>query len=205
MVLDILRWPHPILAKVAEPVTDFSQDLSALADEMFKAMDEAKGIGLAAPQVGKSIRMFIIHIPFSEEDIDETNHTDSEISSSQEDDKKEVTLVEEWWHNQDFVFINPQIISSSGKVVYNEGCLSLPGINEDVTRYENIKVKFFSLDGIEHTIEANDLFSVCIQHELDHLDGKVFIQRLSRLKFSLLKKRIIKEAEKSNNQKDNSI
>ncbi len=202
MTLDILRWPHPILSKVAEPVTDFSKDLSDLAEEMFVTMNEANGIGLAAPQIGKSIRMFVIHIPFTEEDTDETNHVDTEVTSSQEEDKKDITLVEEWWHNQDFVFVNPQIISSSGKVVYNEGCLSLPEINEDITRYQKIKVKYFSLDGVEHTIEANDLFSVCIQHELDHLDGKVFIQRLSRLKFSLLKKRIlkeIKEAEKKDN------
>ncbi len=176
-LLPILKYPDPILALNAEPVLKFNQELETLVQNMLFTMYNAPGIGLAAPQVGKSIRLFVLDVDYDRETI--TNSAG----------KEEVRLS----NFNPMVFINPVITGKSGTTVYEEGCLSLPGIYEEVKRFESIHVKFQDLKGNFHEIEADDLFSICLQHENDHLDGVVFIERLSNLKKNFYKKKIMKE------------
>ncbi len=196
-MLTVLKWPHPTLSAVAKDVTEITPDLVSFIDDMFETMDKSNGIGLAAPQVDRSERFFTVHIPFvSPEDMEEPLDDEIEVDEYEEE--------EQWWHNKDFVFINPVITKTKGKTKSREGCLSLPGVTEEISRHKEITCKFLDINGEEQEIEADGLFSICIQHELDHLDGRVFIQRLSRLKFQLMKKRIVKdrEAEKANEPED---
>lgn len=175
-LLPILTYPHPVLTTVAKPVENFGPELKVLVQNMLYTMYEAPGIGLAAPQVGESIRLFVLDVDFDRETI--TNSAGEE----------EVRLS----NFQPMVFINPEITSDSEKILYEEGCLSVPGVYEEVKRFESIKVKYQDLDGNFHEITADELFAICIQHENDHLDGIVFIERLSNLKKTFYKKKFRK-------------
>ena len=173
-MLDIVIYPDPVLTKVADEVTEFNDELKVLCKNMLFTMYHAPGIGLAAPQVGLSKRLFVVDVDYSREEIEE--------------DSDEYSLSE--FNPQ--VFINPIIKDKKGEIKYQEGCLSLPGIFEDVKRFEEIVVEYQDTSGNKHEIIANDLLSICIQHENDHLDGVVFIERLSSLKKSFFKKKLIK-------------
>ncbi len=175
--LPISVYPEPVLSKVAEPVTDFTKDLEKLVEDMLFTMYHAPGIGLAAPQVGKSIRLFVLDVDYDREVI--TNSSG----------KEEVRLSE----FKPMVFINPVITGMSGSTTYEEGCLSVPGVYEEVKRHKAVHVKFQDLKGNFHELEADDMLSICIQHENDHLDGVVFIERLSNLKKNFYKKKMAKE------------
>lgn len=179
-LLNIHTYPDPVLTTVATDVTEFGSDLKTLCKNMLYTMYNAPGIGLAAPQIGLSKRIFVIDTDYNREETSE--------------DSGEYTL-------SDFnprIFINPKIINKEGEITYQEGCLSLPGIFEDVKRFESIEVEFQNTDGETHTITANELLSICIQHENDHLDGIVFIERLSNLKKSFFKKKLIKAKKQKN-------
>lgn len=176
-LLPILKYPDPILSLMAAPVTEFNQELETLVQNMLFTMYNAPGIGLAAPQVGQSIRLFVLDVDYDREVI--TNAAG----------KEEVRFS----NFSPLVLINPVITGKSGTIVYEEGCLSLPGIYEEVKRFESIHVKFQDIKGNFHELEADDLFSICLQHENDHLDGVVFIERLSNLKKNFYKKKIMKE------------
>jgi len=178
--LPILKYPDPILAQNALPVTVFDQKLKDLVKNMLFTMYHAPGIGLAAPQVGESLRLFVIDVDYDRETIQNSSGVD-EIRLS---------------GFSPMIFINPVIEGTSGSTIYEEGCLSVPGVYEEVKRFESIKVKYQDLDGKEQTIEAQDLLSICIQHENDHLNGVVFIERLSNLKKNFYKKKILKEKAK---------
>ncbi|HLT23116.1 MAG TPA: peptide deformylase [Bacteriovoracaceae bacterium] len=175
--LPIITYPDPVLTAVAQPVTEFGEPLKKLVEDMLFTMYHAPGIGLAAPQIGKSIRLFVIDINYEKETV--TN--------------AEGKAVTKFTDTQPMVFVNPIITGKSGTTTYEEGCLSVPGVYEEVKRFETINVKYQDLDGNEHTIDADDLLSICIQHENDHLDGIVFIERLSNLKKNFYKKKMIKE------------
>lgn len=175
--LPILTYPDPILSQKARPVTEFNQELRDLVKNMLFTMYHAPGIGLAAPQIGQSIRLFVMDVEYDRETV-----TNAE-------GKEEVRLS----GFSPMVFINPVITGTSGTTTYEEGCLSVPGVYEEVKRYESIKVKYQDLDGKEWEIEADDLLSICIQHENDHLDGIVFIERLSNLKKNFYRKKMVKE------------
>lgn len=179
-LLQILTYPAPILKKVAEPVTEFNDELKTLCKNMLYTMYEAPGIGLAAPQVGKGIRLFVMDIDFDREEI------------TKADDSIEYKLS----NFNPMVFINPVIKNEEGEVLYEEGCLSVPGIYEDVKRFETITVEYQDLDGSNRSIEADELLSICIQHENDHLEGIVFLERLSMLKQNILKKKFLKQKKK---------
>lgn len=173
-LLKIITYPDPVLTTKASEVTEFNQELKELCKNMLYTMYEAPGIGLAAPQIGLSKRIFVIDVDYSREETEE--------------DSGEYSL-------GDFnprVFINPKIVETQEQTTYQEGCLSLPGIFEDVKRFKKIKVEYQNTDGETHTIEADELLSICIQHENDHLDGIVFIDRLSSLKKNFFKKKLIK-------------
>lgn len=178
--LPISTYPAPVLKKVAAPVTEFNEELRALIKDMFFTMYHAPGIGLAAPQVGRSIRLFVLDIWF---------------------EREKVTLPDgssefRFFDFQPMVFINPIFKSKSGEIIHEEGCLSVPGVYEDVKRAEFVTVDYQDMFGVHHTLEADELLSVCLQHEKDHLEGIVFIERLSFLKKQLIEKKFLKKQKK---------
>lgn len=175
--LPILTYPDPVLSKVAEPVTAFDKNLEKLVEDMLFTMYHAPGIGLAAPQIGKSIRLFVLDVDYDREVV--TNSAG----------KEEVRMS----GFNPMVFINPVITGTSGTTTYEEGCLSVPGVYEEVKRHQSIHVKFLNLKGEPQEMECDDMLSICIQHENDHLDGVVFIERLSNLKKNFYKKKMAKE------------
>jgi peptide deformylase len=159
---EVVKWPEPVLAKRGEDVTVFDVKLKTLVEEMFESMYAAQGIGLAAPQINISQRITVIDCGFKKNP----------------DDK--------------VVLINPEIIDRKGKVVAEEGCLSLPEIREKVSRAEWVKVRAQNVDGKTIEVEGEELLARAIQHEIDHLDGILFIDRLSRLKRDLAIRKIKK-------------
>jgi len=164
--LKILKVGHPLLAQKASPVENINQEIVDLARDMVETMYRAPGVGLAAPQVNRGIRLITVDLSVGE-------------------NKDEL-----------FILINPEIVEESGKTTAEEGCLSVPGIYEKLERPERVVVKGYDLNGREITIEASDLLARAFAHEIDHLEGKLFIDRLSPLKKSLIKNRIKKEQEK---------
>lgn len=174
--LKIYTFPAPVLKKVAQPVEVFDEELEELCLNMLFTMYKAPGIGLAAPQVGVSKRIFVIDTQFEREKV---------LTASGE----EYRLT----NFSPLIFINPVITEKQGETTQQEGCLSFPGLFEDVKRAENIVVEYQTLKGEKASIEAKDLLSVCIQHENDHLDGIVFLDRLSFLKKNMLTKKFMKK------------
>ncbi|MEY3202634.1 MAG: hypothetical protein RIR70_2184 [Pseudomonadota bacterium] len=161
-LLPILRFPDPRLHTVASPVGEINASIKKLAADMAETMYAARGIGLAATQVDRHLRVIVI--------------------DATEDQTGLVTL------------INPEIINRDGEQVYEEGCLSVPGIYDKVTRASRITVRALGLDGKPFELEADELLSVCIQHEMDHLNGVVFVEHLSRLKQTRIKAKLAKQA-----------
>ena len=172
--LKIVEWPAKILESKAAEVTDFDRSLQSFAQGMHSIMDQEGGIGLAANQVSRLQRLITIYIPYSKQ-------------RYAEDEKEKET----WWHNQRFTLVNPVILERKGRSHYVEGCLSFPDVFEFVERFSEVKVRACDEFGKEFTLEANGLFSVCLQHEIDHLDGVVFINRMSRLKANTIRKKIL--------------
>lgn len=179
-MLQVFTFPAPVLKKVATPIESFDEDLEKLAKDMLFTMYNAPGIGLAAPQVGKSVRMFCIDTEFSRERVTTPEGLDvfRHIGMSPK------------------VLINPVITEKNGEVTCQEGCLSFPGMFVDVKRAESIVIKYQDLKGTEHSFKAEDMEAICIQHELDHLDGIVFLDRVSQLKRTMLLKKFNKQKKK---------
>jgi len=146
---------------MSETITVFDQDLKKLSEKMLATMYEEKGIGLAAPQVNKPIRLIVMDIS---EDRD-----------------------------QPMVFVNPIVSSYKGKVESNEGCLSVPDIKTDIERHETIMLDAQDIEGNVIFFDADGLLSICIQHEIDHLNGKLFIDYISDIKLQRLRKKITKQ------------
>ncbi len=163
MVLPITIIGNPVLRKEAKEITKDYEGLSALISNMFETTYKAEGVGLAAPQVGKSIRLFVIDASPFEEDEPELK-----------DFKK--------------IFINAQIIERSGKEwAFNEGCLSLPSVREDVKRPEKIRITYYDENFEFHDEYYDGMAARIIQHEYDHLEGVLFVDRLKPLKRRILK------------------
>ncbi len=162
MIYPIVKFPDPILQKPAEPVTVFDAELRQLVDDMFTSMYDAQGIGLAAPQIGISKRLTVIDLSFQKKPEDK------------------------------IVLINPEVIEIKGKQVEEEGCLSLPEIRDRVVRAAEVKVRAQDAEGKPIEVEGSELLARAIQHEIDHLDGILFIFRLSRLKRDLQLRKIRK-------------
>lgn len=174
MVREIVVYPDKRLKLISKEVTAFDDALHDLLDDMYDTMCARNGVGLAAIQVGVDIRALIINIPLEDAD-------------GEHDQPKENTLE----------MINPVIVEQDGREKFQEGCLSIPGVYEDVERAKHVKVEYFDRHGKKHTIEDDDFLAVAMQHEMDHLDGKVFIEKLSyikRKKFEKEWKRRLKEA-----------
>jgi peptide deformylase len=172
-VLKVIEWPAKVLETRASEVTVFDAAFRKFVADMHETMKDAGGIGLAANQVNSLQRVLTIEIPY-----------DNSRYSDQEEEKKED------WHDKNFTFVNPVITKKEGKISFQEGCLSFPEIYDFVDRAAEVWVKAKDENGKEFEVHANGLFAVCLQHEIDHLDGIVFINRMSRLKSSLIKKKI---------------
>ena len=158
-VLEILHYPNPVLAEKSQPVEIFDESLRQLASDMAETMYDAPGVGLAAPQVGELKRLVVIDCSGSEAPAD---------------------LI---------VAVNPEIVAREGDCMEEEGCLSVPGYYARVARSARVTVRYQDLDGQTQEREADELLAVAIQHEIDHLDGVLFVDRLSSLKRSMFRKK----------------
>ncbi|GGK76416.1 peptide deformylase [Rufibacter glacialis] len=168
MIYPIVAYGDPVLRTKAQDIPLDSPELEKLIEDMYETMYHAHGVGLAAPQIGKSIRLFVIDSkPFMEEGQEEKGVKQA--------------------------FINPVILEESGEEWgFDEGCLSIPGVREEVWRQENIKIRYYDLQGQEHIEEFDDLTARVIQHEYDHIEGILFTDHLSALKKRLLKGKLTK-------------
>jgi peptide deformylase len=165
---DIIILPDKRLRLASDPVGKITSEIRTLVADMFETMYDAPGIGLAAIQVGVPLRVVTMDI-------------------SKKEDEKEPRA-----------FINPEITwSSEESTVYEEGCLSIPDVHEDVERPARVKVRWLDLDGKQHEEEASGLFATCIQHEIDHLDGVLFIDHISKLKRDRIVKKFVKAAKRA--------
>lgn len=162
MILKIVKYPEPVLSQPGEPVTEFDDNLRQLVADMFETMYAAQGIGLAAPQVGVSKRLTII-----------------DLSMGKDPAAK-------------LVLINPEIIFSEGKLYEEEGCLSFPDIREKIVRAARVRIRAQDENGKWFEMDGEELMSRCMQHEIDHLDGILFVFRMSALKRSLNLRKIKK-------------
>lgn len=178
MKLEILTYPNPLLREVSEPVKEFGPELKKLVDDMLETMYDAHGIGLAAPQVGKLIQLLVI----------DTRPKDDEESRYDNDSQTEL----EKKIKQPLVLINPEVVKGEGKTTFDEGCLSVPSYFETVERFEKIEVKAFDINGKEFRLIADGLLAICIQHEMDHLTGTLFIDHISFTKSNKIKNQIKK-------------
>ena len=164
-LLDIVLYPDPILKQRAEEVQSVDDGLRKLLDDMAETMYEAPGIGLAAPQIGESKRVIVVDVGMDEE----TGEASGLLK-----------------------LVNPEIISATGKISGEEGCLSIPDVRETVTRSEIVKVRALNEQGEPIELEASGLLSICLQHEIDHLDGILFIDLLSRVRKELVRGKLNK-------------
>ena len=169
MILPIVAYGTPVLKKKGSDITPDYPAFEQLLENMWETMYEANGVGLAAPQVGIAIRLFIVDAsPFADDD---------ELT---EEEQKQLTGFKK-------VFINPQIEESGEEWAFNEGCLSIPDIREDVYRQEEIQIRYWDENFKEHTEQYTGLAARVIQHEYDHIEGVLFTDKLSPLKKRLIK------------------
>jgi peptide deformylase len=169
-ILRIHHYPDPVLKQKAVPVTVFDEELRQLAANMLETMYAAPGVGLAAPQVGVSRRLIVLDCSPK----DAGQHP--------------------------LVAINPQIMTGEGECCEEEGCLSVPEYYATVKRSERVRVRFQDIDGTLRELDADGLWAICFQHEIDHLDGILFVDRLSPLKRSLFRKKYQKILEQRQEQ-----
>jgi len=163
-VKPILIHPDPRLKKVADPVADLSDDLRRLADDMLATMYDAPGIGLAAPQVGVGARLIVMDC-----------------------------VKEEGAAPQPMALFNPEVIAASDETsIYEEGCLSIPEQYAEITRPAEVTVRWIDRDGVERRQDFAGLWATCVQHEIDHLNGRLFIDYLSPLKRQLITRKMVK-------------
>ncbi len=166
---DIRIYGDEVLRKKAKPVREFDDQLKSTAEQMFEVMFETDGIGLAAPQVGISRSFLVIGMPREDEDPEK------------------------------LFFANPKILETRGESSFEEGCLSVPGISDEIIRPEWIRVKYQDMEGNEHVMENGELLARVLQHEIDHLNGILFVDRISPARKSLLKNSLKKLADESRN------
>lgn len=165
MIRPILSYPDKRLRDPARDVEVFDEELHTLIDDMAETMYAAPGVGLAAPQIGVSKRLFIVDV------------------ASDDDEPSDLR-----------VFINPEIIATEGETTFNEGCLSFPGVREDIDRAERVTVRALDKDGKPFELEADGLLAIAIQHENDHLEGKLMIDHLSILRRRIVHRAMTKRA-----------
>ncbi len=170
---EVLQFPDKRLRAVSQPIAEVTDEIRALANDLLEVIYDEPGIGLAAPQVGEPVRLIVVDPQWTQEGAE----------------------------RDPLVLVNPEIHDPQGRIVWTEGCLSVPDFEAEVERAERVRLQARDLDGNEITIEASDLQAVCFQHEIDHLDGILFIDRISRLSRSLYvqkrKKQLRREVEEA--------
>ncbi len=159
---EILQYPDPRLREVAEPVEAITAEIRQLVEDMAETMYDAPGVGLAATQIGVNKRIFVIDV-------------------AGEDEPSDLR-----------VFINPEILERDGVQTWNEGCLSFPGVSEEIKRADSVKVRALGTDGKAFELETDGLLAVAIQHENDHLDGVLMIDKLSAIKKRMMGRKLAK-------------
>ncbi|HET9959006.1 MAG TPA: peptide deformylase [Polyangiaceae bacterium] len=160
MIREILKYPDPRLREPAKPVTAVTDEVRQLLDDMAETMYAAQGCGLAAPQIGVDMRIFV-------------------VDCAGEDEPSDFR-----------VFINPEIIATDGSQTWNEGCLSFPGVNEEIKRAERVTMRALDRAGQTFEIEADGLLAVALQHELDHLNGVLMIDKLNAIKRRMMGRKL---------------
>ena len=158
--LEIVKYPAPVLLTIGKPVEKFDEDLKALVADMFETMYEAQGVGLAAPQVNRSQRLFVMDC------------------SSGEDPAQKIAV------------INPEVVWQEGEQIGDEGCLSFPGIYQKIQRNMRAVVRYQDVSGHPKELDGQELTARCILHETDHCDGIVFLDRMTVLKREMAKRKI---------------
>jgi peptide deformylase len=169
--LDVLKFPNSLLKKRSSDLKDVGHTIRDLAEDMFETMYAENGIGLAAPQIGELIRLIVIDVP-KEDEIDPEKLVSDPVA-----------------------LINPEIISHQGDIEFEEGCLSCPELIVKVPRHDQIKVRYLDLEGQPSELICKNLKSVCIQHEIDHLNGTLLTDRITRIEKDLYKSKRIKIAK----------
>ncbi len=175
-VRSVLKFPDPVLKRVAAPIRDVTDEIRALAADMLETMYHEPGIGLAAPQVGESIRLVVVDTAWTGEGAERSP----------------------------LVLVNPEIVSREGNLTWTEGCLSVPDFEAEVERAARVRLRAQDLDGVDIAIDAEELQAVCFQHEIDHLDGILFIDRISRLRRSLYVKKRKKELRRGGGEDESA-
>ncbi len=174
MILPIVAYGHPVLRKVAEDITADYPELKKLVEDMWHTMYESNGVGIAAPQVNRAIRLFVVD---TEQIVEGFDDEDKRMYPDERPIKR--------------VFINAHKVEETGDTwMYNEGCLSIPKVREDVSRHARVKLRYMDEDFNEHEEEFYGITARVIQHEYDHIDGKLFIDHLPPLKKRLIKKKL---------------
>jgi peptide deformylase len=173
---DVLKFPDKRLQEISNPIEKITDEIRELASDMLEVMYDEPGIGLAAPQVGEAIRLIVVDTEWTADDA----------------------------QRHPLVLVNPEIVESSGKIVWKEGCLSVPDFEADVERASNVVLRASNLEGEDLEIAASELQAVCFQHEIDHLDGVLFIDRISRLKRNLYTQRRKKQLRRELEERSGS-
>jgi len=170
---EVLKFPDKRLREISEPIDEITDEIRALAQDMCDVMYDEPGIGLAAPQVGVPIRLIVVDTHWTQED----------------------------GERSPLILVNPEITERDGKITWTEGCLSVPDFEAEVERSANVRLIARDLDGHAVDVRASEIQAVCFQHEIDHLDGVLFIDRISRLKRNLYvnrrKKQLRRELEEA--------
>jgi peptide deformylase len=190
-VREIIHLPDPLLREVSKPVERIDGELLRLFDDMLETMYDAPGIGLAGIQIGVPLRIVTIDIGDPEEEAaDAEAENESTVEGRRSARKKR--------RPNPIFLVNPKILTSSDeRSVYEEGCLSIPEYYAEVERPAQVKVSYLDREGKEQVIDAAGLMATCLQHEIDHLDGKLFIDHLSRLKRDMVVKKFTKIAKQN--------
>ncbi len=190
--LKIYTFPDAVLAEKALPIERVEKSLRPLADDMLETMYDAPGVGLAANQVGILKRILVMDTEYDHDDsVEGEMHAGGEVVAGVLRNKKPI------------IVINPKIIHREGSILYKEGCLSVPDYCAEVKRSEKVKIEFQNIDGLTQVLSLEGLAAVCIQHEMDHLDGKLFIERLSPLKKNVVVKKLRRERAKEDEEDEN--
>lgn len=195
MIMKILTFPDPKLREVSQPVEEFGAEIKKLSEDLLETMYDANGIGLAAPQVGELVRMVVI----------DTRPKDEKGRRYKYEEMSDL----EASVKQPLILINPEIVKGEGKTTFDEGCLSIPGYYETVERFNYIEMKAFDVNGKEFIVKTDGLLAICMQHELDHLEGTLFVDHLSFIKGNKIKNQIKKfgypvKDDKDDKDKDSS-
>lgn len=187
-ILNIVTLPDPRLKQKSLAVTEFNAELRQLVADMTETMAWARGLGLAAVQVGVHKRLLLL-------DIGDLRMDEHYIEG---DEESETRLAEKRKNSKVEVYVNPEILSSSGDIEYEEGCLSVPGVYAKICRKEKVRLRYQDLQGQTHEVEAHGLRAIALQHEIDHLNGVVFTDRLGPMQRMMILekyKKLLKTAE----------